>query len=53
MSAIADFRIIETEKLEALKAAAEIKTTKGFFSKTVTDNYQQFLELNTTKLADF
>jgi hypothetical protein len=53
MSAIADFRIIETEKLEALKEAAEIKTTKGFFSKTVIDNYQQFLELNTTKLSDF
>jgi hypothetical protein len=53
MSAIAIFRIIETEKLEDLKEAAEIKIKKGFFSKTVTDNFEIFLESNSTKLSDF
>ena len=53
MSAIADFRIIGTNKLEALKEASEIKTPKGFFKNTVIDNYWEFLEKKSLKLKDF
>ena len=34
MSAIADFRIIKTDKLDALKEASEIIIKKSFFKKT-------------------
>lgn len=53
MSAIADFRIIQTDKLDGLKESAEIIIKKGFFKKTVTDNYWSFLENNSSKLKDF
>lgn len=53
MSAIADFRIIEINKLDALKEASEIIVKKSFFKKTVTDNYWSFLEDNSKKLKDF
>lgn len=53
MSAIADFRIIQTDKLDVLKDSAEIKVKKGFLKKTVTDNYWNFLESNSSKLKDF
>ena len=53
MSAIADFRIIKTDKLDALKEASEIIVKKSFFKKTVTDNYWSFLEDNSKKLNDF
>lgn len=53
MSAIADFRIIGTDKLELLKESAEIKIKKGFFKKTVIDNYWNFLDENASKLKNF
>lgn len=53
MSAIVDFRIIETSKLNELRENAEIKIEKRLFSKKVIDNYWDFLNANTTKLKDF
>jgi len=53
MSAIADFRIIKTDKLDSLKESAEIKIKKGFFKKTVIDNYWNFLNENSSKLKNF
>ena len=53
MSAIADFRIIQTDKLDGLKESSEIIVKKGFLKKTVTDNYWDFLESNSSKLKDF
>lgn len=53
MSAIADFRIIETSKLNDLKANAEIKIQKGFLSKKTIDTYWDYLNLNSKKLKDF
>ena len=53
MSAIADFRILTTDKLEALKESAEIKTKKRFFRKVEIDNYWNFLDQNATKLKEF
>ncbi|NBP67308.1 MAG: hypothetical protein EBU52_01050 [Cytophagia bacterium] len=53
MSAIADFRIIETSKLNELRENAQIKIEKRLFSKKVIDNYWDFLNANTTKLKDF
>jgi len=52
MSAIADFRILGTDKLEALKGSAEIKIKKGFFKKTVIDNYWSFLNENSIELEN-
>ena len=53
MSGIADFRIIETAKLESLKGVSEIIVKKSFFKKTVIDGYWDFLENNSKKLEDF
>ncbi len=53
MSAIADFRKIETGKLSDLKNVAEIKIKKGFFKKTIIDEYWNFLDNNSKKLTDF
>ena len=53
MSAIADFRIIETSKLNQLRDNAEIKIEKKIFSKKTIDNYWNFLDTHTTKLKDF
>ncbi len=53
MSAIADFRIIEANKLDELKSVAEIKIKKGFFKKTIIDEYWNFLDSNSNKLSDF
>jgi len=53
MSAIADFRLIEKSKLDDLNNAAEIIIKKGFLKKTVTDNYNQYLDSNTKRLKDF
>jgi len=53
MSAIADFRIIETSRLNELVDNAEIKTVKKFFSKKITDNYWDYLNANSKKLKEF
>lgn len=53
MSVIADFRLIETSKLNDLLAHAEIKIEKGFLSQKVIDNYWNFLNANSKKLKDF
>jgi hypothetical protein len=53
MSAIADFRLIETSKLNALRDNAEIKIEKNFFSRKTTDNYWEYLNSNSKKLKDF
>jgi hypothetical protein len=50
MSSIADFRLIETSKLDGLKNSA--KTQKSFFGK-VTDKYFDYLENNSLKLEEF
>ena len=53
MSAIADFRLIEKSKLSDLNNAAEIVVKKGFFKKTVIDNYNKYLDTNTKRLKEF
>ena len=53
MSAIADFRIIETSKLNQLRDNAEIKIEKKLFSKKTIDNYWDFLNANSKRLKDF
>jgi hypothetical protein len=53
MSAIADFRLIETSKLNDLRDNAEIKIEKKLFSKKTIDNYWDFLNANSKKLKDF
>jgi len=53
MSAIADFRLIETSKLSALRDNAEIKIEKKLFSKKTIDNYWNYLNANSKKLRDF
>ena len=53
MSAIADFRLIETSKLSDLKAHAEVQIKKTLFSKKTIDNYWSYLDANSTKLKDF
>lgn len=53
MSAIADFRIIGTSKLNDLRDNAELKFEKKFFGKKVIDRYWDYLESNTKKLKDF
>jgi hypothetical protein len=53
MSAIADFRLIETSKLNDLLAHAEVKIEKGFLSQKTIDNYGNFLNNNSKKLKDF
>jgi hypothetical protein len=53
MSAIADFRLIETSRLNDLRDNAEIKVEKKLFSKKVIDNYLDYLNANSKKLKDF
>ena len=53
MSAIADFRLIETSKLNELRDNAEIKIEKKLFSKKTIDNYWDYLNSNSKKLKDF
>lgn len=53
MSAIADFRLIETSKLNELRDNAEIRIEKKLFSKKVIDNYWDYLYANSKKLKDF
>lgn len=53
MSAVADFRLVETSRLNELSSKAEIKIEKKFFSKKVTDDYWEFLYANSKKLKDF
>ena len=53
MSAIADFRLIETTKLNELRNNAEIKTQKNLLSKKTIDNYWDYLDSNSKKLKDF
>lgn len=53
MSAVADFRLIETSKLNDLLDNAEIKIEKKLFSKKVIDNYWDYLNTNSKKLKDF
>jgi hypothetical protein len=53
MSAVADFRLIETTKLNDLRDNAEVKIEKKLFSKKVIDTYWDYLESNAKKLKDF
>ena len=53
MSVIADFRLIETSKLNDLRENAEIKIEKKLFSKKVLDKYWDYLDSNSKKLEDF
>ena len=53
MSAIADFRLIETSKLNELQDNAEIKIEKKLFSKKTIDTYWEYLNSNSKKLKDF
>lgn len=53
MSAIADFRLIETSKLIELLDNAKIKIEKRLFSKKITDNYWDYLNANSKKLKSF
>lgn len=52
MSAIADFRLIETSKLNDLRDNSEIKVQKKLFSKRTIDNYWDYLNANSKKLPD-
>lgn len=53
MSAIADFRLVQISKLNELLSNAEIKIERKLFSKKVIDNYWNYLDSNSKKLADF
>ena len=53
MSAIADFRIIETSRLNELRDQSEIKIKKKLFMTRTIDNYWEFLNSNSKKLEDF
>lgn len=53
MSAIADFRLFETSKLNQLRDNAEIRVEKKLFGNKVIDNYPSYLSLNSKKLKDF
>ncbi len=53
MSAIADFRLIETSKLNDLRDNAEIRIEKKLFSKKVTDTYWDYLNANSKTLKAF
>ncbi|WP_289056063.1 hypothetical protein [Carboxylicivirga marina] len=54
MSALAEFRIIDTNKLNDLKEKAEIKTIKkGWFKKVKIDEFWSFFDSNSNKLKDF
>jgi hypothetical protein len=53
MSAVADFRLIETSKLNDLRDNAEIKIEKKLFSEKTIDNYWDYINANSKKLKDF
>jgi hypothetical protein len=53
MSAVADFRLIETSKLSELRDNAEIRIEKKLFSKKTIDTYWDYLNSNSKKLKDF
>lgn len=53
MSSVAEFRLIDVNKLNLLEQAAEIKITKTLFSKKIVDNYYDYLETNTKFLSVF
>lgn len=53
MSAIADFRIIETAKLDELLKAAEVKIEKKLFSKKVINKYGEYLDSTSRELIGF
>lgn len=53
MSAIADFRLIETSKLNELRDKAEIRIEQKLFSKKVMDDYWNYLDTNARKLKEF
>jgi hypothetical protein len=53
MSAVADFRLVETSRLNELSSKAEIKIKKNFFSKKVIAGYWEFLYANSKKFKDF
>ncbi len=53
MSAIADFRLIETSRLNELRDNAEVKIEKKLFSSKKIDNYWNYLNSNSKKLSDF
>ena len=49
MSAIANFRIIETSKLSQLRDNAEVKIEKKLFGNKVIDHYWDYLNSNLTE----
>lgn len=53
MSAVADFRLIDTSKLIELRDHAEIKIEKKLFSKKTIDNYWDYLNSNSKELKTF
>ncbi|MFA6463320.1 MAG: hypothetical protein WCT51_04765 [Candidatus Shapirobacteria bacterium] len=53
MSAIADFRLIETSRLNDLRDNAEIKIEKKLFSKKVIDKYWDYLDSISKKIENF
>lgn len=53
MSAIADFRLLETSKLNELREKAEIKIEKKLFGKKTIDTYWDYLNANSKRLDDF
>jgi hypothetical protein len=53
MSALAEFRLISTAKLQNLVEAAEVKIQKGFFTKKTIDNFHAVILHDTKKLIDF
>lgn len=53
MSAIADFRLIDTSNLKELQDNAEIKIEKKLFSKKTIDTYWDYLNSKSKRLNDF
>lgn len=53
MSAIADFRMIETSALEELRNQAVVRFEKKLFSKKRIDNYWSYLNAHSKELKDF
>lgn len=54
MSAIAEFRIIETNKLDELKDKSEVKIVKkGLFKKETIDEFWTFFDSNSERQKDF
>jgi hypothetical protein len=53
MSAIADFRLLDTVKLNELRDNAEIKVEQKLFEKKTIDHYWNYLNSNSKQLKDF